>query len=70
MKSGKWVAEESVTSLICPSGDATMLCFEGQCAQAEASVVFPAAPKGQVFWIRRAKARRNITDCNLAVIGD
>jgi len=49
MYSGKCIVDESDTSLFCTSGDETMLWFDGQCVQADASVVFPAAPKGQVF---------------------
>jgi len=33
-------------------------CFCGQCEQEAATVLFPANPCGQVFWIRSATIRR------------
>jgi hypothetical protein len=49
MKRGKWIEEESDTRLFCASGTAIMPCFEGQLLHEEVTVVFPAAPNGQVF---------------------
>ena len=46
------------------------LCLEGQFWHDEATVDFPSAPKGQVFWIRRAKARRNIIGRNIFVMSN
>jgi hypothetical protein len=46
------------------------LCLEGQFWHDEATVDFPAAPKGQVFWIRRANARRNIIVRNIFVMSN
>jgi hypothetical protein len=31
-------------------------------------MVFPAAPKGQVFWIRRANTSRNMIEVNLCIM--
>lgn len=46
-----------------------MLCFNGQSPHdAETKEDFPAAPKGQVFCIKRAKDRRNMMNQGLDII--
>ena len=46
-------------------GEAVTACFIWQCPHAWDTVDFPAAPKGQVFWIRSAKARSSMIGLNL-----
>lgn len=46
-----------------------MLCLNGQSRHNdEATADFPAAPKGQVFCIKRAKDRRNMMNHGLGII--
>jgi hypothetical protein len=40
----------------------------GQLLHDSATVDFPAAPKGQVFWLSRAKARRNMMNLGFSII--
>ena len=53
--------------IVCPSVEAIWLAFMGQCSQGEATVDFPAELNGQVFCIRRAKARSNMIGLNLSM---
>jgi hypothetical protein len=69
-KSGKWIDEEADIIFFCPGAGAAQHFFNGQWLQVEARLVFPAKPCGQVFWIRRAKARRNIIDLSFSIIGN
>jgi len=68
MNIGKWIDEESVTMFFCPSVGTMKLCFKGQFLHEAVTEDLPAAPMGQVFWIRRAKARRNMMEHSLGFI--
>ncbi len=60
--------EEPDTSLSCPAGEAMRLCFIGQFAQDRTTAVLPAKPCGQVFWIKRARARRTMIGLIFGII--
>lgn len=67
-KRGKWADDVSDTIFFCPGSGATQHFFRKQWLQAEARLVFPAKPCGQVFWIRSAKARRTMIDLSFSII--
>jgi hypothetical protein len=69
-KNGKWTCDWVELIFFCPSEVKLRCSFMGQCLHVAATLDFPAKPWGHVFWIRRAKTRRNMMDTDLSVIGD
>ncbi len=60
--------EEESDTRLCPSGDTLKLSLEGQLWHDAATMVFPAAPKGHVFWIRRVNTSRNMIEVSLCIM--
>jgi hypothetical protein len=65
---GKWLEKRSATSLCSWPEEAVALCMRGHFGQVGTTLLFPAAPMGQVFWIRRARARRKMIELRLNIM--